>query len=68
MKKGKEITIIRSVALENLGLGELSGRKATVIEAKRSKSGDVKGCWVSLIGRPFDGEQEWYIPYISIVE
>lgn len=68
MKAGNIITIIPSNALREMRLEGLCNRKAIVNETYNLPDGTVKGCWVSLIGSPFKGEQEWYIPYSSIIE
>ena len=66
MKLGESITILRSVALEQLRLNELAGRTAVVIEINKRVDGSVHGCWVELDGEPYNNEQEWYIPQSSI--
>lgn len=68
MKRGQKICISPSVALTELRLEELVGRYATVIEVIEHPNGTTKGCWVLLDGSLYEGEQEWYIPYISIIE
>jgi hypothetical protein len=68
MESGKLITIIPSVALLEMKLEHLAGRTATVIEVKHADNKSIRGCWVSLTGDPFRGDQEWYIPYSSISE
>lgn len=68
MKNGDIITIIPSAALSEMRMEELVNRKAIINEIHCSNSNQIKGCWVTLIGAPFRGEQEWYIPYISIIE
>lgn len=49
-------------------LDKLAGRSAKVVEIRYDSSHNIKGCWVSLNGEPYEGEQEWYIPYSSIIE
>ena len=68
MKRGQKIHIIPSVELTELRLGQLAGRLAIISEIKTSSNGLLKGCWVTLEGLPYDGEQEWYIPASSIFE
>jgi hypothetical protein len=68
VKAGNLITIIPSIALTNMRLNDLVKKTAKIIEIKRSGNGTVLGCWVSLVGDLFQGEQEWYIPYSSISE
>lgn len=68
MKHGQKIHIIPSVELTELKLDELAGRIATISEIKTSSDDHIKGCWVILEGLPYDGEQEWYIPFSSIIE
>ena len=67
LKKGDEISIVPSVQLFEMRLGALVNYKAKVCEVNYSSDGSIKGCWVDLIGVPFHGEQQWYIPYSSIV-
>lgn len=68
MKNGNIITIIPSIALNEMRLDKLAGRSAKVVEIRYDSSYNIKGCWVSLNGEPYEGEQEWYIPYSSIIE
>lgn len=68
MKYGQKIHIIPSVELTELKLDKLAGRLATISEINISSNGHVKGCWVMLEGSSYDGEQEWYIPFSSIIE
>lgn len=68
MKHGQRICITPSIALTELKLDKLAGRYAIINEIKTSANGNVKGCWVMLEGLPYEGEQEWYIPFSSIVE
>ena len=51
-----------------MGLQELIYSKAIITEVVERKDGTVRGCWVELEGLRFEGEQEWYIPFDSIVE
>jgi hypothetical protein len=67
-KPPKVVTIIPSVTISECRLEELIGRQGEVLEARYTDTGAVKGYWLSLIGEPFLGEQEWYIPYNSIIE
>lgn len=64
MKPGDTIIILPSVALSNLKLEALIGQTAIIMEVNEIDN-TVKGCWVKLPGL-YLGEQEWYIPYISI--
>lgn len=64
MKPGDTIIVLPSIALSNLKLDALIGQTATIIQVNRIGS-TVKGCWVKLPGL-YLGEQEWYIPYISV--
>lgn len=68
MKLGQKICISPSVALTELRLEELVGRYATITEIIEHPNGITKGCWVLLDGSSYKDEQEWYIPYISIIE
>ena len=69
MKHGQRICIAPSIALTELKLDNLVGRYAVIInEVKTSSNDKVKGCWVALEGLPYEGEQEWYIPFSSIIE
>ena len=65
MKPNDYITIIPSAALEALKLNELIGRKATLVEEGLTPR--HLGWWVRLEGEPYLGEQEWFIPIMSIV-
>jgi hypothetical protein len=68
MKIGKQIKIIRSVALQEMQLNALAGRTAVVVKPQYYSGGLVKGCWVKLDGEPFQGEKEWYVPYSAVIE
>ena len=63
-----KITIIPSVALEEMGLMELIGRSATIVEILEHPDGTIRGCWAVLDGEPYQGEEEWFIPFSSFVE
>lgn len=64
MKPGDIVTILPSVALNQLKLEALAGLKATIVEVNGTFN-NIKGCWVRLPGY-YLGEREWYIPYNSI--
>lgn len=65
MKEGDIIVILHSIALHEMKLRALAGRKAFVVEVVRD--GDIeRGCWVQLEGEPYEGEREWFIPQISV--
>lgn len=63
-----KVTIIPSVTLTETKLDDLIGREGTIVELCYRKDGTVRGAWVSLIGEPYQGEQEWYIPSNSFVK
>lgn len=65
MKEGQKIYIIHSVALSEMHLDGLVGRHANIIEILKHPDGSIRGCWACLDGEPYDGEQEWYIPFSS---
>lgn len=67
MKNGQRITILPSVSLEEMGLKKLAGRNAIISEILVRPNGSIRGCWVVLEGKPFQGEQEWYIPFNSLL-
>jgi hypothetical protein len=46
----------------------LIGRSAKVSEILERPDGSIKGCWAVLEGSPYEGEQEWYLPFSSFVE
>lgn len=64
MNIGDTILILPSYALINMGLSELEGLTASVVEVVRHAD-RIHGCWVKLPGR-YLGEEEWFIPYNSI--
>ena len=64
MKAGDIITILPSQTLINLGLEDLAGKSATIVDVNGSFD-KIKGCWVQL-NEEYMGETEWYIPYYSI--
>ncbi|PWB10498.1 MULTISPECIES: hypothetical protein [Bacteroidales] len=66
MKQNQEITIIPSIALQELRLNDLIGRKAVLVEEDLLPK--HLGWWVSLIGEDYLGEREWFIPLSSISE
>lgn len=66
MKQNQEITIIPSIALQELRLNDLIGRKAVLVEEDLLPK--HLGWWVSLIGEEYLGEREWFIPLSSISE
>lgn len=68
MKNGQRIYIIPSVALTEMRLEGLIGRSAKVSEILERPDGSIKGCWAVLEGSPYEGEQEWYLPFSSFVE
>lgn len=68
MKNGQRIHIIPSVALTEMRLEGLIGRSAKVSEILERPDGSIKGCWAVLEGSPYEGEQEWYLPFSSFVE
>lgn len=68
MKVGDTIDIIYSTELSRMRLGDLVGREGTVVEIQRTHDGMVYGCWVSLIGEPYQDEEEWFIPQSAIGE
>lgn len=65
MKEGDTILILPSCSLNEMRMTQLAGVYATVIDVVM-KGDKVIGCWVKL---PFQflHEDEWYIPYSSIV-
>lgn len=68
MKNGQKISIIPSVALTEMGLDRLIGRNARISEILERPDGTVRGCWAVLEGEPYEGEQEWYLPFSSFIE
>lgn len=68
MKNGQRIHIIPSVALTEMKLEGLIGRSAKVSEILERPDGTIRGCWAVLEGSPYEGEQEWYLPFSSFVE
>jgi hypothetical protein len=68
MKINDKVTIIPSVTLTEAKLEDLIGREGNVVEICYRKDGTIRGAWVSLIGEPYQGEQEWYIPSNSFME
>lgn len=68
MKNGQRIHIIPSVALTEMRLEGLIGRSAKVSEILERPDESIKGCWAVLEGSPYEGEQEWYLPFSSFVE
>lgn len=68
MKKESKIKITASDELSECRLDDLAGREAVVDEILYTKNGSIKGCWVTLVGSPYLGEPEWYIPVNSITE
>lgn len=68
MKVGNTIDIIYSKELSRLRLGDLVGMRGTIVEIQHTHDGTVYGCWVSLIGEPYQDEQEWFIPHSAIGE
>lgn len=68
MKVGNTIDIIYSKELTRLHLNDLAGRNGNIVEILYSDNGSVYGCWISLTGDPYQGEQEWFIPYSAIGE
>ncbi|NDV63909.1 hypothetical protein [Bacteroides sp. 224] len=67
MKKGDKVIIIPSKELTEMKLDELCGREVIVDEVLDSENRKMKGCWVTLIGEPFEDELEWFVPLSSIV-
>ncbi len=68
MKVGTIIDIIYSKELSRLRLDDLVGRRGTIVEIQHTHDGMVYGCWVSLIGEPYQDEHEWFIPNSAIGE
>lgn len=68
MEKGSRITIIPSIALTNMKLGDLANQEAVITELNVTEDGTWKGAWITLDGGKFNGESEWYIPASSIVQ
>lgn len=66
MKTGDKITIIPSIALEELRLKDLAGQHATLVEEDLLPK--HIGWWVSLDEGEYLGEREWFIPLSSIVQ
>jgi hypothetical protein len=66
MKKGDKVLITPSEELSKMGLSKLCGREAIIDEVIDSDSRKNKGCWVVLVGEPFENESEWYIPLCSL--
>ena len=64
MKVGQVITIIPSVALAELRLNDLIGRKGTLVEEDLLPK--HLGWWVALEGEQYLGETEWFTPLNSI--
>lgn len=60
------IIVTYSEELSELKLLPLINRKMIVTEVVKAKNGSVRGCWANLIGEPYMGEKEWYIPVESI--
>jgi hypothetical protein len=67
MKQGDKVTIIPSSEICEMRMCGLCSREGTVTGIVYCKEG-IKGCWVRLDGELFKGEQEWYIPFSSIIE
>lgn len=60
MKVSDIVKIVRSCDLTESKLEELIGRDAIVTEVKEN------GSWVRLFGGAYEGEDEWFIPKISL--
>ena len=66
MEKGNKVVITPSKELSEMRLDGLCGREAVIDEVLDSESRKTKGCWVVLVGEPFEGEMDWFIPSSSI--
>lgn len=62
------ITIVESDELAEIRLTDLVGRKGKIVQPHYILAHPLKlkGAWVELEGKPYMGEQEWYIPEKSI--
>ena len=59
------VIILPSYALKELHLELLAGQAGKVIEIVKYND-MIKGCWVRF-PHPLLGENEWFIPYSSII-
>lgn len=64
MKIGQKITIIPSIALQELKLNDLIGRTGVLVEEDLLPK--HLGWWVAIDGEEYLGEREWFIPLNSI--
>ena len=67
MEVGDYVVIMPTDSLAELKLMALCGKRATISELCFSKNGEIHGAWVFLTGFSFQGEQEWYIPFNSLI-
>jgi len=68
MKTNDKITIIPSIALSEMRMDRLVGRRGKVTKIIYKKDRRVYGCWVLLDGAPFLDNHEWFIPFDSFTE
>lgn len=66
MKINDKIKIVLSNYLYENRLTQLAGRDGIVKERVTGKNEKTIGAWVELMGEPFLGQQEWYIPVNSM--
>lgn len=64
--KGSEIKIILSPALSEVGLEELAGEKAVIVEDLSYGERKHKGYMVRLCDKDYMGEDTWFIPACSV--
>lgn len=67
----QQVKIVKSSELSELGLSKLVHRVGVIVDDSEATEGHQlktkpKGHWVRLIGGPFEGEHEWFIPQVSI--
>lgn len=71
-EENESVNITKSSDLSAAGLGALAGRQGIVtevkmdVEARNGAKKDNRGYWVKLAGEPFQGESEWFIPWLSV--
>lgn len=65
MAIGDYILIVPSKELAEMQLMPIAFRHGKIVEIRNNNYG-VYGAWVELVGEPYYGEQEWFIPIESI--
>lgn len=66
VNKGAEIRITLSDDLAELGLEELAGERAVIMEDLNYRERKHKGFIVRLCDRDYMGEDTWFIPACSV--